>query len=595
MVPNPLVGQWATEFYRFFPNANLLVSTAEDFTPKNRNRYISKIATGEYDAVILAHSQFEKIPISTERQIAMLERQINDIENAIHEIKSENGENWSVKQMVIFRKNLDERLKKLSAEEKKDDLLTFEQLGVDMMMVDEAHFFKNCFVFTKLRNVAGITTSSSQRAFDMLLKCQYLQETNQGRGVVFATGTPISNSISELFVMQRYLQPQELERFGWSYFDTWIAHFAKKASVLELKPEGGGYRMRDRFVRFYNLPELMAVFREVADIKTADMLDIPGLPAVRTGKAEIVSVEATPAQQAIMADFILRAEAIRTGRVKPEEDNMLKLTGEARLMAIDPRLIRPDADGTGSKLSVCIEDVYQVWKDTAASASTQLVFCDVGTPKAGKFNVYDEIRNVLLAKGVPESEIAFVHDATSEAQRQELFERTRQGKVRILIGSTSKLGTGVNVQNKVISIDHLDCPWKPSDITQRNGRGVRQGNENPEIMIKQFVAKGTFDAYLWQIQEQKLRYITQILTGKHIARSCEDVDETVLSAAQFKAAATDNPMVAQKMELENRVTELKILRGAWSNEQLSLERKISTIYPGQIKRYQQGPVKQHYQ
>ena len=586
VVPNPLVGQWATEFYRFFPNANLLVSTAEDFTPKNRNRYISKIATGEYDAVILAHSQFEKIPISTERQIAMLERQINDIENAIHEIKSENGENWSVKQMVIFRKNLDERLKKLSAEEKKDDLLTFEQLGVDMMMVDEAHFFKNCFVFTKLRNVAGITTSSSQRAFDMLLKCQYLQETNQGRGVVFATGTPISNSISELFVMQRYLQPQELERFGWSYFDTWIAHFAKRTSVLELKPEGGGYRMRDRFVRFYNLPELMAVFREVADIKTADMLDIPGLPAVRTGKAEIVSVEATPAQQAIMADFIMRAEAIRTGRVKPEEDNMLKLTGEARLMAIDPRLIRPDADGTGSKLSVCIEDVYQVWKDTAASASTQLVFCDVGTPKAGKFNVYDEIRNVLLAKGVPESEIAFVHDATSEAQRQELFERTRQGKVRILIGSTSKLGTGVNVQNKVISIDHLDCPWKPSDITQRNGRGVRQGNENPEIMIKQFVAKGTFDAYLWQIQEQKLRYITQILTGKHIARSCEDVDETVLSAAQFKAAATDNPMVAQKMELENRVTELKILRGAWSNGQLSLERKISTIYPGQIKRYE---------
>lgn len=586
VVPNPLVGQWATEFYRFFPNANLLVSTAEDFTPKNRNRYISKIATGEYDAVILAHSQFEKIPISTERQIAMLERQINDIENAIHEIKSENGENWSVKQMVIFRKNLDERLKKLSAEEKKDDLLTFEQLGVDMMMVDEAHFFKNCFVFTKLRNVAGITTSSSQRAFDMLLKCQYLQETNQGRGVVFATGTPISNSISELFVMQRYLQPQELERFGWSYFDIWIAHFAKRTSVLELKPEGGGYRMRDRFVRFYNLPELMAVFREVADIKTADMLDIPGLPAVRTGKAEIVSVEATPAQQAIMADFIMRAEAIRTGRVKPEEDNMLKLTGEARLMAIDPRLIRPDADGTGSKLSVCIEDVYQVWKDTAASASTQLVFCDVGTPKAGKFNVYDEIRNVLLAKGVPESEIAFVHDATSEAQRQELFERTRQGKVRILIGSTSKLGTGVNVQNKVISIDHLDCPWKPSDITQRNGRGVRQGNENPEIMIKQFVAKGTFDAYLWQIQEQKLRYITQILTGKHIARSCEDVDETVLSAAQFKAAATDNPMVAQKMELENRVTELKILRGAWSNEQLSLERKISTIYPGQIKRYE---------
>lgn len=584
------------------PETALPTDTAEQPAPppvkgnttahKNFRRFqelFPEIVSGQYEYLRLeAGEAYYPLVIHHKygSHYCMLERQINDIENAIYEIKSENGENWSVKQMVIFRKNLDERLKKLSAEEKKDDLLTFEQLGVDMMMVDEAHFFKNCFVFTKLRNVAGITTSSSQRAFDMLLKCQYLQETNQGRGVVFATGTPISNSISELFVMQRYLQPQELERFGWSYFDTWIAHFAKRTSVLELKPEGGGYRMRDRFVRFYNLPELMAVFREVADIKTADMLDIPGLPAVRTGKAEIVSVEATPAQQAIMADFIMRAEAIRTGRVKPEEDNMLKLTGEARLMAIDPRLIRPDADGTGSKLSVCIEDVYQVWKDTAASASTQLVFCDVGTPKAGKFNVYNEIRNVLLAKGVPESEIAFVHDATSEAQRQELFERTRQGKVRILIGSTSKLGTGVNVQNKVISIDHLDCPWKPSDITQRNGRGVRQGNENPEIMIKQFVAKGTFDAYLWQIQEQKLRYITQILTGKHIARSCEDVDETVLSAAQFKAAATDNPMVAQKMELENRVTELKILRGAWSNEQLSLERKISTIYPGQIKRYE---------
>ena len=587
VVPNPLVGQWATEFYRFFPNANLLVSTVEDFTPKNRNRYVSKIATGEYDAVILAHSQFEKIPISRERQIMQLEQQINEIEAAISEMKHEKGENWSVKQMAIFRENLETKLEKLSAEEKKDDLLTFEQLGVDMMFVDEAHFFKNCFVFTKLRNVAGITTSSSQRAFDMLLKCQYLQEVNNGRGVIFATGTPISNSLSEMFVMQRYLQPQELERFGWSYFDTWAAHFGKRTSALEIKPEGGGYRMRDRFAKFYNMPELMAVFREVADIKTSDMLDIPGLPSVHGGKAEIITTETTPAQKAIMAEFILRADAIRAGRVKPEEDNMLKLTGEARLMAIDPRLIRPDADGTGSKLSVCIEDVYQVWKDTAASASTQLVFCDVGTPKAGKFNVYDEIRNVLLAKGVPESEIAFVHDATSEAQRQELFERTRQGKVRILIGSTSKLGTGVNVQNKVISIDHLDCPWKPSDITQRNGRGVRQGNENPEIMIKQFVAKGTFDAYLWQIQEQKLRYITQILTGKHIARSCEDVDETVLSAAQFKAAATDNPMVAQKMELENRVTELKILRGAWSNEQLALEHKVNLTYPSRIREYEQ--------
>lgn len=587
VVPNPLVGQWATEFYRFFPNANLLVSTAEDFTPKNRKRYISKIATGDYDAVILAHSQFEKIPISTERQIAQLEQQINEIETAISEMKYEKGESWSVKQMAIFRGNLEARLEKLSAEEKKDDLLTFEQLGVDMMFVDEAHFFKNCFVFTKLRNVAGITTTSSQRAFDMLLKCQYLQEVNNGRGVVFATGTPISNSLSEMFVMQRYLQPQELERFVWSYFDTWASHFGKRTSALEIRPEGGGYRMRDRFAKFYNMPELMAVFREVADIKTADMLDIPGLPTIRGGKAEIVTTEATPAQKAIMAEFILRADAIRTGKVKPDEDNMLKLTGETRLMAIDPRLIRPDAENDpDSKLNICINEVYALWAETAEQRSTQLIFCDVGTPKPGKFNVYDEIKRVLMEKGVPESEIAFAHDAATEAQRQDLFARTREGEIRILVGSTGKLGTGVNVQDKVVAINHLDCPWKPSDITQRNGRGVRQGNENPEVIIKQFVTKGTFDAYLWQIQEQKLRYITQIMTSRSIARSCEDVDETVLSAAQFKAAATDNPMLAEKMELENRVTELKILRGAWSNEQLSLERKVNTTYPSHIRQYQ---------
>ena len=587
VVPNPLVGQWATEFYRFFPNANLLVSTVEDFTPKNRNRYVSKIATGEYDAVILAHSQFEKIPISRERQIMQLEQQINEIEAAISEMKHEKGENWSVKQMAIFRENLETKLEKLSAEEKKDDLLTFEQLGVDMMFVDEAHFFKNCFVFTKLRNVAGITTSSSQRAFDMLLKCQYLQEVNNGRGVIFATGTPISNSLSEMFVMQRYLQPQELERFGWSYFDTWAAHFGKRTSALEIKPEGGGYRMRDRFAKFYNMPELMAVFREVADIKTSDMLDIPGLPSVHGGKAEIITTETTPAQKAIMAEFILRADAIRAGRVKPEEDNMLKLTSEARMMAIDPRLVDPNAENDPeSKLNVCINEVYSLWVDTKEQKSVQLIFCDVGTPKPGRFNVYDEIKRVLVEKGVPESEIAFAHDAATEAQRQSLFELTRKGDIRILVGSTGKLGTGVNVQDKVIAINHLDCPWKPSDITQRNGRGVRQGNENPEVIVKQFVTKGTFDAYLWQIQEQKLRYITQIMTGRSLARSCEDVDETVLSAAQFKAAATDNPMLAQKMELENRVTELKILRGAWSNEQLSLERKVNTTYPSRIQQYQ---------
>lgn len=485
VVPNPLVGQWATEFYRFFPNANLLVSTENDFTPQNRNRYISRIATGEYDAVILAHSQFEKLPISAERQIAMLEKQINEISRAIDEAKMAQGENWSIKQMAIFQDNLETRLKRLSAEEKKDDLLTFEQLGVDMMMVDEAHYFKNCFVFTKLRNVAGINTTSSQRAFDMLLKCQYLQEMNQGRGVVFATGTPISNSITEMFVMQRYLQPQELERFGWTYFDTWLAHFGRRTSALEIKPEGGGYRMRDRIAKFYNMPELMAVFKEVADIKTADMLDIPNLPQIKGGKAQVIATDATDAQKAVMADFILRAEAIHKGKVKPEEDNMLKLTGEARLMAIDPRLVNPRAENDpGSKLNVCINEVYDVWAATLERRSTQLVFCDVGTPKPGRFNIYDEFRRVLMEKGVPAEEIAFIHDAATETQRQALFERMRKGEVRVLLGSTSKLGTGVNVQDKVIAINHLDCPWKPSDITQRNGRGIRQGNENPEVMVK---------------------------------------------------------------------------------------------------------------
>ena len=495
VVPNPLVGQWATEFYRFFPNANLLVSTAEDFTPKNRNRYISKIATGEYDAVILAHSQFEKIPISTERQIAMLERQINDIENAIHEIKSENGENWSVKQMVIFRKNLDERLKKLSAEEKKDDLLTFEQLGVDMMMVDEAHFFKNCFVFTKLRNVAGITTSSSQRAFDMLLKCQYLQETNQGRGVVFATGTPISNSISELFVMQRYLQPQELERFGWSYFDTWIAHFAKKASVLELKPEGTGYRARTRFSKFFNLPELMNLFKEVADIKTSDQLHLP----VPEAKFETVVAKPSDIQKEMVQELSKRAAEIHSGTVDASVDNMLCVTNDGRKIGLDVRLMNPMLpDDPNSKLNVCVRNVLKIWEEGKDQKLTQLLFCDLSTPKNdGNFNVYEDIRKKLVAAGVPENEIEFIHNADTEAKKAALFSKVRSGDVRVLLGSTAKMGAGTNVQSRLVAVHHLDVGWKPSDMTQRNGRIIRQGNMNKEVKVFNYVTEGTFDAYLW--------------------------------------------------------------------------------------------------
>ena len=513
----------------------------------------------------------------------MIQEQIYEIEDGIRELRAANAERFTIKSLERTKRGLELRLQKLQAADRKDDVVTFEQLGIDRLYVDEAHSYKNLFLYTKMRNVAGLSTSDAQKSSDMLLKCRYIDEITDGKGVVFATGTPVSNSMTELFTMMRYLQHDLLQQKGLAHFDCWASTFGETTTTIELAPEGTGYRARTRFAKFYNLPELMSMFKIAADIKTADQLHLPRPEAVYHTEVS----QPTAIQKEMVQMLSERAAKVHSGTVDPSNDNMLKITSDGRKLGLDQRIINPDLpDDPSSKVNRCVDNIFRIWQDGQADKLTQLVFCDVGTPKAGKFNVYDEIRNVLLAKGVPESEIAFVHDATSEAQRQELFERTRQGKVRILIGSTGKLGTGVNVQNKVISIDHLDCPWKPSDITQRNGRGVRQGNENPEIMIKQFVAKGTFDAYLWQIQEQKLRYITQILTGKHIARSCEDVDETVLSAAQFKAAATDNPMVAQKMELENRVTELKILRGAWSNEQLSLERKISTIYPGQIKRYE---------
>ncbi len=458
VVPNPLVGQWAAEFYRFFPNAKLLVSTVEDFSAKNRNRYVSRIAMGDYDAVILAHSQFEKIPISHERQKRMLQGQIDDISNAIIRAKEEKGDNWTIKQMVAFQKNLEKRLKELSAEAKKDDLLTFEQLGVDFMFVDEAHMFKNCFTFTKLSRVAGVNTSSSQRAFDMLLKCQYLQEANNGRGVVFATGTPISNSMSEMFTMMRYLEPNELLRQGLSDFDSWAATYGEITSSLEITPEGSGYRMRQRFSKFHNLPELMRTFRLVSDIQTADMLNLPR-PEIRGGKAEVISTPATAYQHGIMDDFVERAEAIRNKKVDPTVDNMLKLTGEARLMAIDPRLIDADAPSDpDTKLNLCIDKVYEIWHDTETDKLTQLVFCDCGTPKADEFNVYDEMKRVLTSKGVPENEVVFIHDTKTEIQRQEIFEKTRNGDIRILIGSTGKLGTGVNVQDRGSHCTTLMCP-----------------------------------------------------------------------------------------------------------------------------------------
>lgn len=601
VVPNPLVGQWATEFYRFFPNANLLVSTAQDFTAQNRNRYVSRIAMGDYDAVILAHSQFERIPISAERQIEQLENQISQLSYAIGRIKEEKGENWTVKLMVAFQKNLSDRLERLSAAEKKDDLLTFEQLGIDFMFVDEAHMFKNCFIYTKMSRVAGINTSSSQRAFDMLNKCQYLQEINNGRGVVFATGTPVSNSMTEMYVMMRYLEPDELKRQGLSDFDSWAATYGEVVSSLEITPEGGGYRMRQRFAKFHNLPELMQTYRLVADVQTAEMLNLPR-PGLFGGKKEIISSAPTEYQKKIMAAFVERAEAIRNGSVKPYEDNMLKLTNEARQMAIDPRLIDKSApNDPDSKLNMCIEQIYKIWKESEADRLTQLVFCDVSTPTQNNViqmedvdgvyktithqftNVYDEIKRVLTERGVPENEIVFIHDAKTEVQRQVIFEKTRKGEIRILLGSTGKLGTGVNVQDRVIALHHLDVPWKPSDITQRDGRGLRQGNMNKAIHIYHYIAEGTFDAYLWQIQEQKLRFITQVTTAKNIARSCEDIDETVLTAAQFKAIATDNPQLLEKMELENRVSELRLLQRNHQDEQALLERKITQRFPNDIE------------
>ena len=582
VVPNHLTEQWAKEFYRFFPQANILVTTKKDFEAKNRNKFVSKIAMGEYDAVIIGHSQFEKIPISKERQEAQINNEINQLSYIIKKIKEEKGENWAIKQMVIFQNNLKARLDRLAAEGKKDDLLNFEQLGVDYIFVDEAHAYKNCFTYTKMRNVAGIGRSASQRATDMLLKCQYLQEMGSGKGVVFATGTPISNSMSEMYVLQRYLQPQMLARLGLNYFDSWAATFGEVISSLEITPEGSGYRMRNRFAKFHNLPELMSIFQLVADIQTADMLNLP-IPEIEGGKATIIATESTHFQKMIMESFVERAEKIRKREVEPDEDNMLKLTGEAKLMSIDPRLVYEDApNDPDSKLNIAIGNVFDIWQESSEQRLTQLVFCDSGTPKPGQFNVYDEMKRCLMEKGIPNEEIAFIHDAKTDEQRENLFEKVRMGEIRILLGSTGKLGTGTNVQSRLIAVHHLDCPWRPSDIEQRDGRILRQGNQNPIIKILRYVTKGTFDAYLWQIQEQKLKYISQVMTGKSISRFCEDMDETVLSAAEVKAIATSNPLLAEKMEVDNEVVRLKLLKGNWNNERLTLGRNINNQYPDTI-------------
>lgn len=616
VVPNHIIDQWANEFLRFFPAARLLITSESDFEKKNRQRFVGKIAMGEYDGIIISHSQYEKIMVSRERQEKLLTGQINHLTFVVEKMKEENGQNWSIKQIVAFQKNLKVRLERLLNTDAKDDLISFEDLGIDYQFVDEAHQFKNNFTYTKIRNVAGISNANSQRAADMKLKCDYLLEEHNGRGVTFATGTPVSNTLAELFIMQMYLQPQELKRRGIDFFDNWASTFAQIVTGLEITPEGTGYRMRSRFAKFQNLPELMSIFWLVADIQTEEMLGLP-TPEIEGGKPYVVQTECSPFQKEIIESYVGRSEDIRTGKVKPEQDNMLKLTHEARLLAIDPRLLYPNApNDPNSKLNTCIRNIYDIWQETAESRATQILFCDVGTPKPGQFNVYDEVKallmemkmeipmkadgdlfvvdedeilmaeaakGALLGKGVPAEEIAFIHDCKTDAQREALFEKVRSGEVRILLGSTQKLGMGTNVQDRLLAIHHLDCPWRPTDITQRNGRGKRQGNMHPIIRIFNYVTKGTFDSYLWQIQEQKLRYITQVMSGKSISRSCEDVDITVLNAAQVKAIATDNPLLLEKMTAENEVTRLTILRNAWQNERTLLERRIEHGYPRKIR------------
>ena len=585
-VPNHLTEQIGNDFIKLYPAANILVATKADFEPLNRKTFISKIATGDYDAVILGYTQFEKIPISPEREQAMIEEQISQAESAIERIKEENGENWSIKQMEKFKKSLETELLSLR-DSNRDNVIYFEELGVDTLFVDEAHYYKNCAVFSKMRNVAGISASKAKKSTDMLMKSQYIQEINGGRGVIFATGTPVANSMTELFVMQRYLQNKTLKERGIEHFDAWAANFGEVISSLELAPEGIGYRFKNRFARFINLPELMMMFREIADVQLPEMLNLP-VPKLRNGTYNIIVSEPSEYTKKIMKIFAKRAEAIRDGAVQPNIDNMLKITNEARLLGTDPRLLNPDApNDPGSKVNQCIEKVYEEYKNSASIKGTQIIFCDVGTPnKEGRWSVYDYIKEELIRFGIPESEICFIHDAHTEKQREKLFDELRNGSKRVIIGSTPKMGTGVNIQKRLVALHDLDCPWRPADLEQRGGRGLRQGNMNEEIAIYRYVTKDTFDSYNWQLVEQKQKFIAQIMTNKSIERSCEDIDETVLSFAEVKALATGNPYIKEKMDIDTEVARLKMLKAGFLNEKYKYEEGVQKRYPEQIKEYE---------
>ena len=580
VVPNHLTEQWATEFLQLYPAANILVATRKDFETKNRKKFCGRIATGDYDAVIIGHSQFEKIPMSVERQRAILEQQIDEIMMGISEAKREKAENFTIKQMEKTKKGLQAKIDKLNDQSRKDDVVTFEELGVDRIFIDESHYFKNLFLYTKMRNVGGIAQTEAQKSSDLFMKCRYLDEITGGRGVVFATGTPISNSMVELYTIQRYLQMSALEEQGLQHFDAWAANYGETVTAIELSPEGTGYRAKTRFAKFYNLPELMSVFKNVADIQTADMLKLP----VPEAHYHNIALKPSEYQKEIVASLAERAEKVRNREVDSSVDNMLLITNDGRKLALDQRLVNPMLPSDpNSKAAKCAENVFEIWQRTADQHSTQMIFCDLSTPKDdGTFSVYDDIRAKLLELGIPENEIAFIHNAKSEVQKKDLFGKVRSGQVRILLGSTQRMGAGTNCQQKLIALHHLDCPWRPSDLQQREGRIIRQGNENPKVDIYSYVTEGTFDAYLYQLVESKQKFISQIMTSKSPVRSAEDVDEQALSYAEIKALASGNPMIKEKMDLDIEVSKLKLLKANHLSQKYALEDAISKGFPKQI-------------
>ena len=585
VVPNHLVGQWASEYLRLYPSANILVTTKQDFETGNRKKFCGRIATGDYDAVIIGHSQFEKIPMSIERQREQLEKQLDDIERGIDDVQASKGEQFTVKQLMKTRKAIKTKLEKLNDTKRKDTVIDFEQLGVDRLFIDESHFYKNLYLYTKMRNVGGIAQTEAQKSSDLFMKCRYLDEITGNRGTVFATGTPVSNSMVELYSVQRYLQYDTLAQNGLQHFDSWASTFGETVTALELAPEGTNYRAKTRFAKFYNLPELMQMFREVADIQTADMLKLP----VPTVNYHNIKTKPSEIQTEMVASLAKRAEKVRARLVEPYIDNMLKITNDGRKLALDQRFIDPMLpDFEISKVNACVDNVYRIWTENADTRATQLVFCVLSTPKNdGTFNVYDDIRAKLTDRGIPAEQIRFIHEATIDAQKKELFAKVRSGEVRVLLGSTPKMGAGTNVQDRLKAIHNLDCPWRPSDLEQRQGRIERQGNMFPEVEVYRYVTEQTFDAYLYQLVESKQKFISQIMTSKSPVRSAEDVDEVALSFAEVKMLATGDERFKEKMDLDIQVSKLRVLKQSYLSEHYDLEDRILKFYPQTIKEYEE--------